>query len=158
MLGAPREMLREPELGQLFDLVAYADGSVALLNELGLCIVPDMTFDDAPPFDVRCVPGGSGVNAAMENAPLMDFLRKQEATARYVSSACLADRCCSARRGRGARHSARDRVPPRASIRQWVGADGVGGPTRASAERECARVVGAPRDCHESGCASGWQD
>ena len=42
-------------------------------SEHGLTIAPDVTFDAAPPLDVICVPGGIGVNVAMEDLPLVNL-------------------------------------------------------------------------------------
>jgi cyclohexyl-isocyanide hydratase len=57
-------------------------------TEFGLMITPDTTFPDAPGIDVICVPGGWGVNAGLENAGLIEFLRARAASARYVTSVC----------------------------------------------------------------------
>jgi len=54
----------------------------------GMSIVPDTTFAECPQLDVICVPGGSGVAALMEDEEVLDFLRKQAAGARYVTSVC----------------------------------------------------------------------
>jgi hypothetical protein len=43
-------------------------------SEHGLTIVPELTFDTAPPLDVVCAPGGIGVNAAMEDEALLGVL------------------------------------------------------------------------------------
>jgi cyclohexyl-isocyanide hydratase len=57
-------------------------------SEWGLTITPDATFDDAPAPDVLCVPGGWGVNAVLEDAPTLAFLRAHGPGARYVTSVC----------------------------------------------------------------------
>jgi cyclohexyl-isocyanide hydratase len=57
-------------------------------SEWGLTIVPDATFDDAPPIDVLCVPGGWGVNARLTDGALLAFLRARGESARYVTSVC----------------------------------------------------------------------
>lgn len=57
-------------------------------SERGLTIAPDVTFDQAPPLDMLCVPGGVGVNRMMEDEALLGFLRQQGARARYVTSVC----------------------------------------------------------------------
>ena len=54
----------------------------------GLLLTPDTTFADCPPLDVICVPGGAGINALLEDAATLDFLRVQAAHARYVTSVC----------------------------------------------------------------------
>ena len=50
--------------------------------------MPDATFDRTPPLDIICVPGGVGVNAAMEDVALLEFLRARADHARYVTSVC----------------------------------------------------------------------
>jgi cyclohexyl-isocyanide hydratase len=67
-------------------LVAATDAPVR--SERGLTITPDTTFDRVPQLDVMCVPGGSGVNAMMENLALLQFLQLQAQRARYVTSVC----------------------------------------------------------------------
>ena len=57
-------------------------------SEWGMAIVPDATFDDAPPIDILCVPGGWGVNARLEDEQLLAFLRERGERARYVTSVC----------------------------------------------------------------------
>ncbi|WP_009981980.1 DJ-1/PfpI family protein, partial [Burkholderia pseudomallei] len=54
----------------------------------GLVLAPNATFDDCPPLDVICVPGGIGVADLMEDADTLAFLRRHAAHARYVSSVC----------------------------------------------------------------------
>ena len=57
-------------------------------SEWGLTIIPDAAFDDAPAPDVLCVPGGWGVNAVLEDAATLRFLRAHGPGARYVTSVC----------------------------------------------------------------------
>lgn len=64
-----------------------AESAAPVRSEFGLTIAPDCGFDQAPPLDILCVPGGWGVNAQLENAVLLDFLRAQS-HARYVTSVC----------------------------------------------------------------------
>ncbi|HEY6947922.1 MAG TPA: DJ-1/PfpI family protein [Gemmatimonadales bacterium] len=84
-LAGPYEVLvRMP--GTTVYLVA--DTLAPVRTERGLTITPDATFDDVPPLDVICVPGGPGVDPLMEDARLLDFLRAQAQRARYVTSVC----------------------------------------------------------------------
>ncbi|RWM09557.1 MAG: DJ-1/PfpI family protein [Mesorhizobium sp.] len=53
-----------------------------------LALNPTVTFDDCPPLDVLCVPGGGGVNALLEDKAVLDFVRQRAAQARYVTSVC----------------------------------------------------------------------
>jgi cyclohexyl-isocyanide hydratase len=54
----------------------------------GMAIVPDTTLAECPQLDVICVPGGSGVAEVMEDPEVLDFLRRQAAGARYITSVC----------------------------------------------------------------------
>lgn len=54
----------------------------------GLKVVPDTTLDAAPPCDVIFVPGGPGVGPLMEDRVVLEFLRRQAAQAKYVTSVC----------------------------------------------------------------------
>lgn len=54
----------------------------------GMRIIPDTTFAGCPQLDLVCVPGGAGMNPLMEDADTLDFLRRQAAGARYVTSVC----------------------------------------------------------------------
>jgi len=57
-------------------------------TDAGFSIVPTTTFADCPQLDVVCVPGGGGQVAVMGDPETLDFLRKQAAKARYVTSVC----------------------------------------------------------------------
>ncbi len=57
-------------------------------TDAGFSIVPTTTFADCPQLDVICVPGGGGQVAVMGDAEALAFLRRQAATARYVTSVC----------------------------------------------------------------------
>lgn len=57
-------------------------------SSTGLMLTPDTTFEDCPPLDVICVPGGSGVSQLIPDDETLAFLRRQASTARYVTSVC----------------------------------------------------------------------
>lgn len=57
-------------------------------SDCGLALSPTVTFADCPRLDVVCVPGGFGVDDAMNAPALMDFVRRAGAEARYVTSVC----------------------------------------------------------------------
>lgn len=57
-------------------------------TEWGLTITPDVSFDQAPPLDLLCVSGGKTVTALLEDERMLDFLRVQGESARYVTSVC----------------------------------------------------------------------
>jgi cyclohexyl-isocyanide hydratase len=84
-LTGPYEIFaRLPDTG--VHLIAATTAPVK--SERGLTITPDATFENAPQLDVLCVPGGVGVNAMMEDGPLLEFLQHQARHARYVTSVC----------------------------------------------------------------------
>ena len=54
----------------------------------GMKILPTATYETCPDLDLVCVPGGGGMNALLNDAATLDFLKKQAAVARYVTSVC----------------------------------------------------------------------
>jgi cyclohexyl-isocyanide hydratase len=59
-----------------------------LVSSTGLTLLPTLGFADCPSLDVLCVPGGGGINPLLEDAETLDFIRRQAATARFVTSVC----------------------------------------------------------------------
>lgn len=57
-------------------------------TDRGMMIVPTITFADCPQFDVVIVPGGPGQQDLMEDAVVLEFLRRQAAGAKYITSVC----------------------------------------------------------------------
>lgn len=53
-----------------------------------LGLTPTATFDDCPTLDLICVPGGFGVSGAIVDQPTIEFVRRQGAQAKYVTSVC----------------------------------------------------------------------
>jgi cyclohexyl-isocyanide hydratase len=53
-----------------------------------LVLTPTTTFADCPQLDVICVPGGVGADDMIDDAEMLDFLRKQAEGARYITSVC----------------------------------------------------------------------
>jgi cyclohexyl-isocyanide hydratase len=60
-----------------------------VLSDRGLGIVPSCTFESCPPLDLICVPGGPGTVDALADAETIDFIRRQGARAKYVTSVCM---------------------------------------------------------------------
>ncbi|MEH2079980.1 MAG: DJ-1/PfpI family protein [Nostoc sp.] len=54
----------------------------------GMTIVPDTTFADCPLLDVICVGGGMGQQAVVDDPEVLDFLRQQGSSAKFVTSVC----------------------------------------------------------------------
>ena len=57
-------------------------------TDAGFSIVPTTSFAECPQLDVICVPGGAGQTELMTDSTTLDFLRRQAAGARYVTSVC----------------------------------------------------------------------
>src|ERR1700759_1627340 len=53
-----------------------------------LMLTPTTTFADCPQLDVICVPGGAGVDDIVNDEEVLGFIRRQAASARYVTSVC----------------------------------------------------------------------
>jgi cyclohexyl-isocyanide hydratase len=54
----------------------------------GLVLIPDQTLSEASLLDMLLVPGGTGVNVAMEEEGVLAFIRRQAKGAKYVMSVC----------------------------------------------------------------------
>lgn len=55
----------------------------------GMTILPTATFNDCLSLDVLCVPGGAiGQVEMMQDAEVLEFLRQQGKTAKYITSVC----------------------------------------------------------------------
>jgi cyclohexyl-isocyanide hydratase len=59
-----------------------------LRSATGLMLTPTVTFADCPALDVLCVPGGSGINALLEDETVLAFLRERAPNLRYLTSVC----------------------------------------------------------------------
>src|SRR3954465_6687683 len=57
-------------------------------SDNGLLLIPDATFETAPPADVLFVPGGRGIFDAMQSKTLINFLQTQAKNAKYITSVC----------------------------------------------------------------------
>src|SRR5882757_6483312 len=58
-------------------------------TDCGLSLLPTVTLEDCPKLDLLCVPGGFGVVDVMKDDTSLDFVRRQAASARYVTSVCV---------------------------------------------------------------------
>lgn len=59
-----------------------------ITTDATLTLNPTTAFDSCPQADVLCVPGGFGVDQAIEDVELMAFVRKHAKAARFVTSVC----------------------------------------------------------------------
>ena len=51
-------------------------------------VVADYSFDDAPDLDIVLLPGGFGTFAELENAAMLEYLRRAAGAAEVVTSVC----------------------------------------------------------------------
>ncbi|NIE98667.1 DJ-1/PfpI family protein [Pantoea sp. Acro-805] len=59
-----------------------------VMSDRGLAILPTTTFDDCPPLDLICIPGGPGQIALMDDEETLDFVRRTANNAQWVTSVC----------------------------------------------------------------------
>src|SRR5579859_5539907 len=57
-------------------------------SDTALTILPTTSFADCPQLDVICVPGGAGTDDMVNDEEMLDFVRAQSRTAKYVTSVC----------------------------------------------------------------------
>ncbi len=84
MTGPYEVLARLPNTKVL--LVAHTMAPVK--TDRGMEIVPTVTLADCPQLDLVMVPGGAGQQDLMEDTIVLEFLRKQAADAKYVTSVC----------------------------------------------------------------------
>jgi cyclohexyl-isocyanide hydratase len=84
MTGPYEVLVRLPNT--VVDLVARTLEPVT--TDRGMQIVPTATYADCPKLNVVMVPGGPGQLDLMEDETALEFLRRQAATAAYVTSVC----------------------------------------------------------------------
>lgn len=54
----------------------------------GMVVTPDTTFTNCPTLDVICIGGGIQQMAVTDDPEVLDFLRQQGSTAKYITSVC----------------------------------------------------------------------
>lgn len=57
-------------------------------TDSGFAIVPTVALDQAPQADVLFIPGGQGTFEVIDDAAVLDFISRQAAGARYITSVC----------------------------------------------------------------------
>jgi cyclohexyl-isocyanide hydratase len=53
-----------------------------------LTLTPTVSFADCPQLDVICVPGGAGTDDMINDEEMLEFLQRQAAGAKYITSVC----------------------------------------------------------------------
>lgn len=54
----------------------------------GMMILPDTTFEDCPSLDVICIGGGIRQGEVVDDPEVLEFLRKQGRSAKFITSVC----------------------------------------------------------------------
>ena len=67
-------------------LVAETIEPICAFN--GMRILPDTILQNSPILDILVIPGGKGRFTAMKNPAIKEFIQKQMAAAKYVTSVC----------------------------------------------------------------------
>jgi cyclohexyl-isocyanide hydratase len=57
-------------------------------TDCGPFILPTTTLIDCPDLDLLCVPGGFGIDQAMNDRQVIAFVKRQAVVAKYVTSVC----------------------------------------------------------------------
>jgi len=69
--------------------VVAAKSESPVPSDCGLSLLPTHSFANCPAFDLICVPGGvKGVIGAIGDRETIDFVRRQAAGAKYITSVC----------------------------------------------------------------------
>jgi cyclohexyl-isocyanide hydratase len=84
LTGPAQVLARAPAVR--FEVAAAALEPVA--TDCGFGILPTTTFEAAPQADVLLVPGGRGVDRAMQDPAVIEFARRQARGAAWVTSVC----------------------------------------------------------------------
>jgi len=74
----------------------YGKTTAPVRDLKGLWLTPDAALADAPPLDVLHVPGGTGQEALMEDAEVLDWMRHQASGACSIFSVCTGALICGA--------------------------------------------------------------
>lgn len=69
-------------------LIGAAKHRDPITTDCGFAIVPTHDFSSAPQADILCVPGGHGVTDALGDTATIEFIARQAAGARWVTSVC----------------------------------------------------------------------
>ena len=69
-------------------LIGAAASRDPIATDSGFAILPTDDFASCPPADILCIPGGHGVTDALADTATIDFIARQAASARWVTSVC----------------------------------------------------------------------
>jgi transcriptional regulator GlxA family with amidase domain len=86
----PREALTMMAKGSggEWEVVLISEDGEAVQSFLGTRYMVDYSYDNCPALNVILVPGGLGTRKEVQNEKHLDFVRRQGASAEYVTSVC----------------------------------------------------------------------
>ncbi len=87
-LGTPAS-LSAPSRFQNVRTHVIAKSLQPVTSDRGLSFVPTQTFETCPALDLICVPGGTGIVDALDDADTVDFVGHQGRQAQYATSVCV---------------------------------------------------------------------
>lgn len=77
---------------QLFNVFTISEDGAEVRSVNGLRVVPDYSFKNHPHIDILIVPGGNGTKTEMNNAEVLEWLRKQNNDSQITMSICSGTR------------------------------------------------------------------
>ncbi len=86
--AGPYEVFTMAAMGREMEVFTVAESLEAVRCAKGLRVLPDHSFESAPPLDVVLVPGGQGSRSEMKNPVLLEWLAKVAQDCRWVTSVC----------------------------------------------------------------------
>ena len=69
-------------------LIGAATSRDPIATDSGFSILPTDDFASSPQADILCVPGGHGVAEALSDTATIDFITRQAAGAKWITSVC----------------------------------------------------------------------
>jgi transcriptional regulator GlxA family with amidase domain len=91
MFGVSRMLMNEASADPepVYHPVLIAESNAAPVRcSKGMRVMADYTYDDHPPLDVVVVPGGAGTRVMIDNAAIVDWLRKVAPHSAWITSVC----------------------------------------------------------------------
>jgi len=85
---APGAASRRSEESAPFRVFTVAKSAAPISTTGGLAVIPHYGFADAPKIDLLVVPGGGGTRPLLNDAEVLDWIRRTASGARQVTSVC----------------------------------------------------------------------
>lgn len=79
---------RRTDAGAPFNVFTVARERRQVRATGGLLVTPHFGFADAPPIDLLVVPGGFGTRALVDDAAMLEWIRRVSAAAQLTTSVC----------------------------------------------------------------------